>query len=271
MVNQTYNYRSMLKSEYQLRKNKNEQYSKTAFARDLGLHQSKLTQILNGSSGVSPARATEIAKRIEMPLEEEELFLTLVETEHARSPLVKQRAQKRLKLFLDDDTSREKITALQILKKWTHIAVLNLLSQKKESSPETLANKLGVHVKDILDSLKLLEEVHLVSQNSKGFLSSAHKLISSFDLPSQLIKEHHKQYLKKAAEALESVSVEHREFISLSFKASPDDLPKMKTEIRKFIKNFDKKFAQTDSPQTELYQTMLQLYPITKSKTKESL
>jgi len=183
----------MLKQEYLLRKGSNDLYSKAAFARDLGLHQAKLIQILNGTTGISPDRAVKVAEQINFPDEEEELFLTLVEVEHARSPSVRQRAAKRLNIILEDEGHREKIEALQVFKKWYHIAVLNLLPKNSTINNREISERLGI-------------------------------------------------------------------------TADPTEIEIMKSQIRRFIKSFDRKFSCSTGAKTELYQTMLQFYPITKSK-----
>ena len=57
-------YRLLLKSELASRTNQNPNYSLRAFARDLDLAPSRLSEVLNGKQGLSTQAAEKIAKTL---------------------------------------------------------------------------------------------------------------------------------------------------------------------------------------------------------------
>jgi len=79
------NYRSFLRLELERRCKQNPRYSLNAFARDLGLAPSRLSEVFSEKQGLSREVATRISEKIGLNQDETETFCDLVEMEHARS------------------------------------------------------------------------------------------------------------------------------------------------------------------------------------------
>lgn len=92
------NYRAILLDNYNRRKARNSSYSLRAFGRDLGLSSSRLSEILSGKTGISLNRGIGIAQRLGLEGDEKNLFLDLIEAEHARSGISRSLARQRLLL-----------------------------------------------------------------------------------------------------------------------------------------------------------------------------
>lgn len=121
-------YRSILKAELAKRCGANPRYSQRAFARDLDLSPSRLSEILSRRYGLSRVAAQGIAKRIGLAKEECRRFLDLVESEHARSKVAREAAKDRLNS--DSEQSQLQMDAFAIVSDWYHFAILELTCLK---------------------------------------------------------------------------------------------------------------------------------------------
>lgn len=89
-------FRAILRSELNRRMRQNPYYSLRAFARDLKVVPSRISEILSGKQGLSPKCAQKIAKLLRMSEEEASHFIDLVTASHARSPRDRHGAKLRL-------------------------------------------------------------------------------------------------------------------------------------------------------------------------------
>jgi plasmid maintenance system antidote protein VapI len=92
-----HNYRDFILRELERRQKKNPSYSLRAFARDLEMPSSRLSEILNRKMGLSEARAINLAERLNLSQPEKEYFIDLALSEHARSAVMKEMALRRVK------------------------------------------------------------------------------------------------------------------------------------------------------------------------------
>jgi hypothetical protein len=95
-------YQDFLLEEFRSRRSRNPHYSLRAYARDLGMPASKLSQNLRGLCGISVAKAETIAARLQMRDDEKQLFLAMVESQHARSRVARQQAVVALKTIREE-------------------------------------------------------------------------------------------------------------------------------------------------------------------------
>ncbi len=89
-------YRKILRDELARRVRQNPHYSLRAFARDLQIVPSRVSESLNNKQGLSRKAAEKIAARLRMPADKANLFLDLVTACHARSPKARHGAKLRL-------------------------------------------------------------------------------------------------------------------------------------------------------------------------------
>jgi transcriptional regulator with XRE-family HTH domain len=74
----------ILAKEYELRASRNPKYSLRAFAKSLGISQSRLSQILKGRQGLSRNKAELIADRLGYGAEEKERLCDIVTAAYSR-------------------------------------------------------------------------------------------------------------------------------------------------------------------------------------------
>lgn len=100
-------FRAFLVQELQARKERNQRYSLRAFARDLGISASRLTSVLKGTYGLSPEAATLIAPKLEVDLEQQALFISLVAKHHGRSRRERIQGEQQYQTFLQTKKGTE--------------------------------------------------------------------------------------------------------------------------------------------------------------------
>ncbi|MCR9159193.1 MAG: hypothetical protein ACE37F_09260 [Nannocystaceae bacterium] len=89
---QSPSYQSLLREELAHRQSRNAGYSFRAFARDLGIAVSTLSEVLGGVKGISAARARKLAKRLGLTADLRELFVLSARAQHARSAVEREAA-----------------------------------------------------------------------------------------------------------------------------------------------------------------------------------
>src|SRR4051794_16283214 len=114
-------YRAVLKKELESRCRQSPGYSLRAFARDLKLAPSRLSEVLSGKQGLSRERARGIALCIGLADLETELFCDLVDAQHARAKVSRDLARIRIeKQQLDQAYLTIQDDAFQAIAEWYH-------------------------------------------------------------------------------------------------------------------------------------------------------
>jgi len=103
--------------------------------------------------------------------------------------------------------------------------------------------------------------VGLLKPFERSFTIHSANLETPPDIRHAAVKENHRQHLEKAKEALDSISLELREFTNLTFSMNADDVSKAKKSIRKFVDQFERDFEK--KPSDQVFQLNMQLYPLT--------
>lgn len=235
------NYRDVLLSVLTQRKSKNQRYSLRAFARDLGIASSRLSEIMNGKVGLSAEKANEISSRLNLSDVERSVFYDLVESEHSRSAIGKKMARQRLlarkKKF--KDLTEEK---LAVIGSWYHLALLELIQiHKVTQDPVHLEQLLGVPSHEIIVALE-----RLVYLNMAELVDGRYKCTGNFgtavDVPSAVVRKMSREMIEKALLALQSQPVQNRDITSIIFKYDKKNIPQMKERIRAFMHELASEF-----------------------------
>src|SRR5690606_12528133 len=146
-----------------VRLGRNPRYSLRAFARDLGLGPTRLSEILSGKQGLSSLSAQKIAQKMGLSREESEIFVLQVESQHGRSALSREMAKEKLKkIALIPDRSLNP-DLFHIIAEWYHLAILELTRLKGfQSNSNWIAERLNLSVMEVDLALKRLLSLNLL-------------------------------------------------------------------------------------------------------------
>lgn len=242
-------YRDILREAFQDRRARNPHYSLRAFARDLMLSPSTLSDVLNDKCGLSRASAKQIARALNYNQSETEYLCDLVDSLEARSKSDRDLAKIRLRKY----TSRKSFTPqdldrFHILSEWHHLAICELtLLESFKADPDWIASTLDVPVEQVAAAIERLVRVGLLRQTRRGLnLTDENLVFGESDVPSERIRQFHDQVLEKASMALYRQNVFDRDYSALTVAINTSDLPKLKRLLKKFQRDFSADAAKSD-------------------------
>jgi uncharacterized protein (TIGR02147 family) len=259
-------FEGYLSNVLETRQLKNPAYTISAFARQLGLPPSRLSEILKGKIGISVKRAMDIADTLKLSEKDKEFFVHLVQAEHDRNPLQRQKAQDKISDFYDKYTPLEEGK----ISNWYHLALLELIGLDENLATEELASKLGLSpdMADISIGELLAMGAIIKSETLPGFTIVDTNRETAMDIPSESVKQLNEQILAKAAQELRLQDVSNRDFSIAVFGFNKEQLPLAKERIKQFRRDFMKEFESAPHKDS-VYSMSLQFFELTQTHKKE--
>lgn len=232
-------YRRILADILKKKCEKNPRFSQGAFAKQLGLTSSRLSEILSGKQGLSIKWAVRIAEKLKLSDADKEHFCQLVQAEHSRSPIQKDRSKveiKKRKLKSEPALSEEVFT---VIAEWQHLAILELYSLDPTLSTTQIAERLCIDKQLAKQSTERLVRIGQLELQTNGHYQVVHDItMTTQDIPSATIRSFHRGMIGKAKEALEQSSAEEREISSVVLSAKSSSLPELKLQLRELRDRF---------------------------------
>lgn len=253
-------YLTKIKEELSLKQRENPLYSLRAYARDLGMHPSTLSQVLKGNRPLPLKDTTGVLKKLGLGPKERTLFMeSLLRKKTSIDDIEINESNERFML----DESYFKAIA-----EWEHFAVLELYElQNFEASVATVAKKLKITENRAEVVVNNLLTCGLLKVNERGELERAYPEVrTTEDVTSQALKLSHKETLQMGLTKLEEIEVELRDFSSTTVAIDLEKLPEAKTIIREFRQKMSALLR--DGHKTDLYNLAIQFYPLTDSKNE---
>lgn len=241
-------FRTFMKDEFQRRLLRNSKYSLRAFARDVGVSFSRLSETFSTDAGISMASAQKIAVRLKMSDLEKEYFYNLVIARHGRNPdtrkkaalLVRQYKAKRIFVLLRENYAG-------ILSKWYYPALIVMLPLNRYSTPQ-LASILGLSSEEVTAAaLHLREQGYIERLDNGRWQRSAHFLKVESPSPVRLIRGFHQAVIGKSLTALDKQSIEQRKYLSTFFSVRKENIPEARRELEEFNEAFLKKYTSQEA------------------------
>ncbi|MBS1971265.1 MAG: DUF4423 domain-containing protein [Bdellovibrionales bacterium] len=249
--------KNLLLQELTRRQTRNSSYSLRAFARDLGIGATTLSDVLADKRSLSKTNLGKVMEKLLVsPVEKEKLWNDYKDNVNRPREL-------------DDKTVLEE-DVFRLIADWHYVAVLNLANIKNnQARPEWIAERLGIKVEEAEDAIERLQRLKLVRKAHGRLVQTGRDLATTTDIPSAAIRKHHSQNLRLAEEALHNVPVDFREFSSVTVAANLEKLSAVKQILLKTRKKIND-LLETGEP-SEVYTLSFQLFPLTKlqSTTEE--
>ncbi len=258
-------YRMILKEELDNRCSQNPSYSLRAFARDLTLSPSRLSEILNNKQGLSRKAADRICDHLNMNSDEKNYFLDLVTVAHARSPKDRGIAEIRLlKQKQENDAFYQlKVDTFKIISDWYHLGILELLRiDGFQCDARWIAKRLRITPIQAELAIERLIRVKLLEKIDGKLTATTNTGLIQSEVPSESIRKFHRQILAKAQDALSVQRIEEREFCSQIVSINRNFIPAAKAAIGKFQQRFRSDSDETDD-HNELYCLSIQFFSLT--------
>ena len=264
-------YRNVLSEEFELRVRRNPAYSLRAYARDLGLSHSSLSRILGKEQGLSLTKTVGILKALKLTEAEGVLFQTMVQSECARSKVVRAHALKKIKAG-SGKVADLSVEYFKIIADWHHFAIVELTEVEGfQSDAKWISQRLGISEREVKEAVARLMTLELIEKvKGKPFRKTAEFRATHSAVPNRSIQSHHRQILVKAEKALFEQEPGEREFSSISFAMNSESLAWAKEEMKKFRRNLTRHLAKEEN-KNRLYEFSMQLFALDQLPKKETL
>ncbi|RYZ76287.1 MAG: TIGR02147 family protein [Proteobacteria bacterium] len=254
-------FNEFLVAKFEQRAQANPRYSLRAFARDVKLSPSRLTELFKGQA-ISVANAEMVCDNFEVTGEERNFLLDLARRAAARSDAGRLRADSRIQ---ESKTRRSFVKSnlhAEVLNRWYALPLAEYLSQAKPLSVAAVAEKLNISADDAYRTVKEMKLAGLLEEkaNNCWIKKAEFFLFESPQNKSSLIRTFHKQYLLRASEALEQQQITKRKYLTSVFSIDAQDLEEARTELENFSAKFLAKFSKPSA--REVYVMSMQLYDV---------
>ena len=256
-------YKVILKEELAARCRQNPRYSLRAFARDLKIAPSRLSEILSGKQGLSRPAAERIAKALGYAPAEIERFCDLVESLHARSRKNRDNARVRLKSQVPSETHQLHLDTFRAISDWYHFGILELINLSDfKSDPKWIGKRLGISEFEVQLALDRLLRLNLITRKGDKLRLTYANPFTPDDIPSDSVKKFHAQILMKAKDAMLLQPVEEREYGAEFIAIDREQLAEAKKALRDFQHKFCKRFSEDAQVKDGLYCLSLQFFDL---------
>lgn len=263
-MNELLNYKTFLKDRLNEKVQANPKYSLRAFARDLEVSPSVLSELLNGKHGLSEKVAKRIAQNLDLSTHEIQIFCDQVVALNSKSLHKKNQAKERIDALKEMHQKNSlQLDHFKIISDWYHFAILELTYLEGFKSDTTwIAKKLGITKLEVESAIERLLRIELLEIKNKKYVATEDFTASPDGIPSDAIKKYQRQLIEKALQAQVMQSVENRDITSLLVAINKNDLLEAKKEIKEFRRRFNSKFG-TSKKKDSVYCLALQFFELT--------
>jgi transcriptional regulator with XRE-family HTH domain len=241
-----------MRRTYMERRRKNHNYSLRAFARDVGVAVSTLSEIFAGKKSLTTRLISRLVCRLD--LTESELRLI-------RSYDSVMKPEKSRRLAQDE---------FRAIAEWHHYAILSLLNTSDfQSDSGWMALRLGISRIEVEDALERLEALRLIRRQGGAFVRNVEAVMSGDQMSGaskmrdRAIRMSHRQSIQQALFALDHVDTSLRDFSALTVAFDQSQLPIVQSKIREFLISI-RDITKQGLALTEVYNLNVQFVPVTK-------
>lgn len=255
---------------------KNPGYSLRQWCQKMGLtSHTLLTLLLQGKRPLRIKHTQFLSKGLELNSQENLYFQALIQMEGATTPEEKDLCR----IWLSDlhpggNFSTRELDEFSVIADWVHMTILSMTRLKSfKGTPEEIRKKLGnkVSIHEVRAAVNRLSGLGLVEIKDGVLLSTFSRVVTKDDIANKGAREYHRQVITLAQEAIESQSVDEREFQSFGLAIPKDKLALAKKMIRKFRTQFAEAVGAEVGEADEVYQMNMQFFRLTESPAEKSV
>ena len=231
---------------------RNPLFSLRAFARQLHLSPSSISEILRGKRRVSKKSAARILDGLHVNPDQAANWLSNFPEKHTRKrfPAAESKYEQ-----LDMDQ-------YQAIAEWYHFALLSLLDTSDfRSSPRWIARRLRITEVQARKAIERLVRLRLIKKKGRILSTTGQKFITSDNISNLSLKKAHSRNLELADNSLQKDEVDVRDFTAITMAIDPKKLREAKRLIRKFRERIS--YCLERGEKREVYKMCVQLFPLT--------
>ena len=257
-----------LQNEFTRRLKKNPSYSLRAFARDLEISSSRLSEVFNLKRGVSQQTLEKMSERLKLAKRHKDILNDLYLIQSSKSAKIKEHAHARLNQAKEKNRiKRLDKNIFKIINEWYHPAIIELIQVTGfTNNPAWIAKKLGISSLQASEAVQRLLEVGLLKEVDGKFEAPPDITLANSETPFEAMRVLHRELMQKARLSFEKDPNTRREFNSMIVAIPQDSLPEFKKEIQVFMQKFWESLP--DKPKDDLYCLNVQFFPVTRGQNE---
>ncbi len=235
---------AVLRHELDKRVKRNPSFSLRAFANFLEISPATLSQVISKKRSVSMKTGAHILHKLGYSPSEQLNLIASIDASEAEIE----------KVQISEDK-------FQLISEWHYLAILSLgeLPDAK-ADPRWVAKRLSITAAIANKALQRLERLNIIVIKDGRFKQIHPPFKTADDIPSAAIRNYHTNILNLAAEKLETVDVNEREFSSVTMAINSKNLLKAKEITRKYKKDMSKLLESGKADR--VYHLAIQLFPM---------
>ncbi len=241
-----------------------------AFAKQIGLSQSAMSQVLAGKKNLSLESASKIAQKLKINENEAEYFRLLVQMDTSKDHDLKKSFMARVQAMNSKLDIRDlSVDLFSSIADWYHVVIENMADINGiPFTPEEISKRLGIskiEVETAIERLLRLEMIERVSENPPQYRKSKNYVITRSAVPNEALRRFHRQMLEKAIDSLETQSPQEKFIGTETFAISKKVLPQAFALADEFLQKLAK-LGESSKDKTDVYHLGLQFFNLTKGK-----
>ena len=218
----------ILNEELISRKARNSSYSMRAFARDLGIGSTSLSDVLADKRKLSSKNIDKVVEKLALSPKEKDILLQEIYGKSRKNEKDKEH------LELQEDSFR-------LIADWYYLAILNLAKlPDHQADPNWIAIRLGIKPIEAKMAIDRFIRMNLVHIEKNKMIRTRYPLKTTEGTPSFAIKKHHREKLHLAEKSLVNDDVSLRNFQSLTLAIDPENLPEAQSIMTQAVKKIGK-------------------------------
>ena len=259
-----FDYREILLNAFNGRKKRNSSYSLRAFARDIEMSHSRLSEIFSGKGDLSIEKSKVIAKKLKLPpLQAAELkdmvLLAINPDDKLKKAALKRltsRKPTRNQLDLRDDQ-------FQLIANPMCSALYSCMMLKTfDGSLESLLSVLNLNSIEAYEILRRLQRLGLVRRQDDHWIASEYNITVDQGIPSEWVRSYHREMSILGRKSIDNLPMTVRHLDSLVFPIDVDRFAEIQQKISGFCRTLMNEYC---SGLSAVYGLSLQFFPISKS------
>ncbi len=240
----------ILKEELYKRKLRNSSYSLRAFARDLQIGSTSLSDVMSNKRRLSKKNLQKVADKLALSPKELDIIENEIQGNYKKS---KEEVQH---LELREDQFR-------LISDWYYLALLNFANLPDNyADADYLAQRLGLPASTIQEALERLVRLDLIKIEEGRIIRTAAPLTTTHEIASIAIRKHHRDQLHLAEKSLDQDDIKNRNFNSITMAINPEKIDKAKEIIRKTVSKIENTLE--DETPKEVYVLNFHLFPVSR-------
>jgi uncharacterized protein (TIGR02147 family) len=259
-------FRSFLKDEFDFRTKRNSLYSLRAFARDLNVSHSRLSEFLSGKHPISARTGQRICRSLSLANEDSDYLINLIRSEFHPNMKVRRAAleaasQRRQTQFLTSNGEAD------LLGCWYYLPLIVFMTLPKPMNENEIAERLGVDNDTVREAIDFLAKEQFIEFDGTSWKKSHAFFKFESGAPSPHFKAYHEMFLRMAAQSLHSDPIQERKFITWVFTFDDSDVEEARRELEEFSADFVRKFSERKSSNS-VFSLGVQFYGVGNSNVR---